>query len=234
MVYGLEQDSKLKGRMEISYDIPSVCAQKLKNNEIDLGLVPVAIIPEIEPHFLLEKHCIGAFKKVDTVLLLSDVPLNEIEHVFLDYQSKTSVNLCKLLFKNHWKQSVNFLDAKKEYESNIKGTKAGVIIGDRTFTLERNYQYQYDLSEAWYEHTGLPFVFAAWVANKPLDEDFISNFELAIKYGIEHISEAISASEQKKIDSLSLSNYLNNSIDYRFDEAKKKALDRFLMELKNL
>jgi len=97
-LYGIK-NSGLAEKTVFEQDIPSICASKLLNNEVDIALVPIAVIPLMKESYIISDYCIGASGKVKTVLLLSDVPLNEIKSIYLDYQSKTSVNLIRILAK---------------------------------------------------------------------------------------------------------------------------------------
>ena len=72
-------------------------------DEIDVGLVPVAIIPEMKEHYIISDYCIGCDGEVASVCFFSDVPLDKIENILLDYQSRTSVALLKVLLNNIWK-----------------------------------------------------------------------------------------------------------------------------------
>ena len=109
-IYGLN-NSDIINQLDLQLDIPADCAQKLLENKVDIGLVPVAIIPQLNEHYIISDYCIGAKGKVNTVLLLSDVPLNEIEEIQLDYQSKTSVNLVQVLSKEFWNISPKWVNA---------------------------------------------------------------------------------------------------------------------------
>ena len=62
-----------------------------------------------------------------------------------------------------------------------------MVIGDRTFALPWRFPYIYDLGEIWQQHTGLPFVFAAWVTTKKLDPDFLEQFNEALAMGLDFI-----------------------------------------------
>lgn len=224
-LYGIK-NSDLKNEIDLALDIPSDCAKKLLNNEVDLGLVPVAIIPQLKKHYIISDYCIGADGKVDTVALFSDVPLNEIEAIYLDFHSKTSINLVQVLAKEYWDIFPQFLDAKTGFEEKIQGTTAGVIIGDRTFNLPKAFKYKYDLSEEWKKMTGLPFVFACWVANKKLPDSFIEQFNLALKLGEENIDKVIDQSATISKDKLY--HYLTQHISYRLNKSKKEALALFI------
>lgn len=214
--------------IDLQEDIPSICAQKLKFKQVDIGLVPVALLPELEQYKIITDYCIGANGKVDSVKLYSNVPLNEIKIVTLDYQSKSSINLTKVLNKFYWKQNFEFKDAKPGYEQSISGTNAAVVIGDRTFSLNGTFKYEFDLAEEWKKMTGLPFVFAAWVTTSDVDPEFIDSFNEALKSGIKDTDKAIQASNIQHPKNFNPLDYLTNKINYTLDENKRKALDLFL------
>lgn len=230
-LYGIFQ-SLVQNDMELSLDIPSVCAAKLKSGEADLGLIPVAAIPEIPDAHIISDYCIGAVGAVKTVCLYSQVPIQEIKKVFLDEHSKTSARLTKVLFKKYWQQQPIFMPSTEGYLDKIQGDIAGLAIGDKTMGLADRFKYVYDLGEVWQDWTGLPFVFAAWVSNKKLDDDFIARFNVALKTGLEHIQELIYILPTQYFE-FDLKEYFTQNISYNFDDAKKKGLKRFLSELKS-
>lgn len=223
--YGI-LNSDLLGEMDLHQDIPAECARKLLYDEVDIGLIPVAVIPQMKEYHIISNYCIGSKGVVDTVKLYSHVPLRDIETVFLDYQSKSSVTLTKVLAKNFWKVQPAYTDAKPGFEENIKGKEAAVVIGDRCFKLNGHFEYEYDLATEWKKFTGLPFVFAAWVSNKKVEANFIEKLERAQAWGIKHTAEAIS--KENVPDEVLIKTYLTERIDYVLDEEKKKALELFL------
>jgi chorismate dehydratase len=229
-IYGLQHAAIMDG-IDLQLDIPSVCAQKLLDGKVDIGLIPVAVIPKLKEAHIISDYCIGAVGKVSSVMLYSEVPLEEITQVLLDYQSRTSVTLVKVLAERAWKITPEWLPAQADYETKVSGTTAAVIIGDRTFGLEGKYRYVYDLSEEWQKLTGLPFVFACWVSNKKLPEDFINSFNRALAKGLNErpalIAELTAAGTYKT----DVASYLNRSISYGLDAAKKQALELFLSYL---
>ncbi|MBS1652709.1 MAG: menaquinone biosynthesis protein [Bacteroidetes bacterium] len=220
---------------DLQEDIPSICAQKLKYNQVDLALVPVALINELSEYYIYTDYCIGANAKVDSVKLYSTIELNKIKTITLDYQSKTSVALAKILCKFHWNISPTFLDALPGFEKNITVPNAAVVIGDRTFAMNGNFKYEFDLAEAWYEMTKMPFTFAAWVSTKPLNLDFISQFNSILEEGVKNIETAVNDSEKELIISKVVAlNYLQNRIDLRLTKDKKEAINLFLSYLKQI
>lgn len=220
--------SGLMDSIELLEEYPSLIASKLINNEIDLGLVPVAIIPLLPEAHILTDFCIGSVGAVHSVALFSEVPITDVEKVILDYQSRTSVNLAKMLFSDYWKINPVLESATEGFRNSISGTTAAIVIGDRALDQRDKSAYVYDLGEAWMQLTGLPFVFAAWVANKPLPVDFEEAFNLANAYGIKHLDEVIAAAAETPYD---LKKYYTESISYHLDESKRKGMELFLQKL---
>jgi chorismate dehydratase len=224
LLFGVKR-SGLMEKIELVEDYPSRIAAMLLNNEIDVGLVPVAIIPKLNEAYIVTDYCIGAIGNVASVCLFSEVEMDKVEKVLLDYQSRTSVNLCKVLLKHYWKKEVEFVDVSTDFRSDIKGTTAGVVIGDRAFEQRKVSPFIYDLAKAWKDFTGLPFVFAAWVANKPLDEGFIDAFNMANGYGLKHIDEVVAENPYGLYD---LVKYYTDNISYQLDDEKRRGLEKFL------
>ena len=225
-LYGIENND-LKKNIELLLDIPSVCSKKLINDEADLGLVPVAAIPLIPGARIVSDFCIGAVGKVKTVNLYSEIPVSEVKKILLDYQSQTSASLVKILANNLWKIEPEWENGKEAYIKDIKGNTAGLVIGDRTFSINGKFQYEYDLASEWFKLTQLPFVFAVWVTNKEISADFLKSFNEALRFGVDHrhLSVKLWQSSAPEAD---LHYYFDECISYNFDERKKRALQMFM------
>lgn len=229
------RQSDIAKEIDLQEDIPSICAQKLQFKQVDLALVPVALLPELDHYFIETDFCIGANGKVDSVKLYSQVPLNQIKTITLDYQSKSSITLTKVLTKFYWNLAADFIDAKPGFENSIGNTNATVVIGDRTFALNSKYNYEFDLAEEWKKFTGLPFVFAAWVSTEKLPENFLNKFNTALNYGVSNTLKAIEQDYKTNFFSKEQTiHYLTKRIDYHFDAPKKEALNLFLNYIKKL
>ena len=228
LLYGIERASVRKD-IQLIIDHPASIATMLLRNEIDMGLVPVAIIPQMKEYHINGDYCIGSNGDVASVCLFSETPIDKIEKVLLDYQSRTSVQLARVLLKEYWKVSPELIDAGKDFRDHIKGTTAGVVIGDRALEQRKISPYIYDLAGVWKAFTGLPFVFAAWISNKPLDPDFITAFDEANRQGIVHIDDVVA---ENPYPIYSLHDYFTKNLDYRLDSEKRKGLQRFLQYLR--
>ena len=229
-IHGLKQSELIK-TIDLQLDYPSICADKLINGTVDLALVPVAVIPKLKEAYIISDYCIGANGAVDTVCLYSDVPIEEIESIALDYQSRTSVALLRVLLKEYWQLNPELKKANVGFEENIKGNHAALVIGDRAFALNNKHAYIYDLSAIWKEMTGLPFVFAAWVANTKLPQDFIISFNKALEKGLSNIDKALALEGDSYPNCENPEDYLNNKISYNLDIEKQKGMELFLRKI---
>ena len=230
LLLGMEQ-SPFRDSIDLVKSYPAQIAQDLLDDTIDIGLIPVAIMPLLSNPQIVSKYVIGTEGEVASVALFSQVPMDQIEKVYLDYQSRTSVQLAKVLLAQYWNKEVEFLIATEGYINEISGTTAGIIIGDRALASLNSFEHIYDLGLAWKAHTGLPFVFAAWVANKPIPSELMEAFDAANGYGLKHLDEVIAlipASEQV----YDLHKYYTENISYELTSEKRKGLEKFLEIIK--
>ncbi|RZK43216.1 MAG: radical SAM protein [Pedobacter sp.] len=212
--------STLINEIDLSLDIPSVCAAKLINNQVDIGLIPVAAIPLVAQARIIGDYCIGSVGAVNSVFIFSEVPISEVKSVKLDSHSRTSNKLAQVLLKFHFKVDVQFTDDQDAI------TDAKVLIGDRTFGRKGDYAYAYDLGEEWMKFTGLPFVYAAWVANKEISSTFVTSFNEALKVGLSKRQQLLN--DIPAIENFDLEDYLMNKLDFELTADKRKALNLFL------
>ena len=227
LIYGFEKGA-LEEEIELVLDHPANIASLLVSGQIDIGLVPVAIIPELKEYHIISNYCIGCDGEVGSVCLFSDVPVDKIEKVLLDYQSRTSADLLKILLKEHWKSGAVIETTGGDYQDKIKGTTAALVIGDRALAQRSVSAFHYDLGREWKNFTGLPFVFAAWISNMQLPAAFIRAFDQANSLGLSRLNEVIAGNASPYFD---LGAYYTKYIRYIFDEKASKGLKAFLAKL---
>jgi chorismate dehydratase len=225
LLYGLQRPP-LNEKIELIADYPAKLAEKLMNEEIDLGLIPVAVIPELSTYHIAGDYCIGTEGEIASVGLFSEVPMNEIRKVYLDYQSRTSVALLKWLMREYWGIDPVIVQARDDsFRNEIKDTTAGLVIGDRALEQRRISTFIFDLGSEWRSITGLPFVFAAWVSIKKLPDEFIKLFNQANALGLAHIDEIVA---ENPFDIYDLKKYYTLHLSYHLDERKKMGMKKFL------
>jgi chorismate dehydratase len=232
LLLGIEKGDFLS-KIELVKDYPAKVAQALIDGQIDIGLVPVAITPLLSNPHIVSDFCIGTNSKVASVAIFSKVPMEQIESLYLDYQSRTSVQLARVLLKDFWKKDIRFLKAEEGYIQSIEGNTAGVIIGDRALANLTEFEYVYDLGQAWIEHTGLPFVFAAWMSNQPIPDAFKILFNDANAYGVEHIAEVLDQLPART-HNYNMEEYYTKNIEYRLTDTMHQGMQLFLDKVKQL
>jgi chorismate dehydratase len=225
-IYGMEHANLL--RAELLLSPPSRCFSLFESGEADIALVPVgALISYPDNYQIVTSFCIGASAPVRTVALMSHSPLTEIRRIHLDAHSRTSVLLVQVLCRELWNIAPEFVPM--EDYSVAEQPEAGdafLFIGDKVFDYETRFPHIHDLAEGWQRLTGLPFVFAVWVAKPDADMEIIEALQQSLDYGTRHIREAIAyyghSGKPYAYD------YLTHNIDFNFDDRKRKALSLFM------
>ncbi|RCH53598.1 radical SAM protein [Mucilaginibacter hurinus] len=230
-IYGIDHLA-VHDKIHLSLDVPADCAQKLIDDRADIGLIPVAAILNLPQWEIVSDYCIGANGAVNSVFIFSDVPVQHIKRLQLDPQSRTSNNLAKVLLKSYWKLNPQLIVNADDYSASADSDTAFVQIGDRTFGKKNKYRFAYDLAEEWQRFTSLPFVFAAWVANKPISTEFMAEFNNALKYGLD--SRKALFVELPHREDFDIEDYLMNRVDFNLTANKKQALHLFLDYVKAL
>src|SRR6188768_3659628 len=202
--------------LDVHRVVPSQCARMFQQDEVDISLCPVGALEDMPEHKIVGDYCIGADGPVNTVMLLSKMPLHYIKTVQLDPNSRTSNILVKILAQRYWQAEWAYLD-----KENGVTPDAYVMIGDKVFKEKANYPFQYDLAGAWKELTGLPMVFAVWIAKPEVPDAIITKINDAFKAGMEFVKSSNHTLEPWKVD------YLKNSISFPLDDSKLKALSQF-------
>ncbi len=211
---------QLKGldkAMEIYKVTPARCAELFRTGQVDISLCPVGALQDMPAYSIRGSYCIGANGPVDTVMLLSTVPLHDIRRIRLDDHSRTSNKLLNLLAERHWKKEWDlYHDADESFPESC------LMIGDKVFTNREFYPYQFDLAQAWKELTRLPMVFAVWIARPEVPEEFIAQLDEAFREGLDAVAthDLGLASWEKE--------YLLHRISYPLDEEKVKAMELYL------
>ncbi|MBE8712246.1 menaquinone biosynthetic enzyme MqnA/MqnD family protein [Sphingobacterium hungaricum] len=218
------KSSSILDEIDLSVDYPSECARKVIQHEADLGIIPIAALTKMDEYHIITDYCIGSDGAVDSVFIFSHQPIEEIQTLLLDKQSRTSNGLAQILLKEFWKKDIEIVT---EGEAD-----AFVLIGDRTFGKKDSVPYVYDLGYYWKEFTGLPFAFAAWVSNTKLPEDFIQAFNEALKHGVANPTAIIPSID--KIENFDYEYYLTKNLDFNLDNPKRQAIELYLEYYRSL
>ena len=228
-IHGLE--SEPVENLQVTLDHPARCAQKLIEGNADIGLVPIAAWDEYSHLRQVTNFGIAGDGPVASVLLVGDVEVGRMEHIILDYQSRTSNELLKLLVNDYLGLHPQFRMSVPGFEKDIKGSSGGLLIGDRALKWRHNFKYCYDLSAMWKDWTGLPFLFAAWMANDHVGANMVEVLETRFKKGL-IMREDIVTSKQGLFPYCDLRTYLFDCIIYELSQPFLDGRDLFLSKIK--
>jgi len=147
---------------DVSYTLPSACARALAEGTADIGIIPAAAYAQIPGLQVLPEIAIASRRAVQSILLVSNVPITQVHTVALDTSSMTSVALTKILFEKWLGGGRTFFPMEPNLEKMLAEHDAGLVIGDPALRIDRSRYQTLDLAEEWIRYTGKPFVFAFW------------------------------------------------------------------------
>jgi cyclic dehypoxanthinyl futalosine synthase len=210
---------------------PSALTQRLLSREADLALAPVATLAQ-GSFEVARGICLGADGEVTSVLIVGECPLQEMELLLLDSASGTSVVLARLLADElrAGRALATEMADHARMAREVGGRTGAVVIGDHALALRKRYAYVLDMGEAWKRWTGLPFVFAAWIAQPGVIDARVSHMlhdslahGLAARREIAHLWAA-----QEGGDPAFYERYLTHHMQYVLDERFEAGLREFL------
>ena len=186
LVYGL---AELAPQAELVFDLPSRLADQLAAGQLDVALIPSIEFFQNPAYTIISDACIGCRGPVMSVKLLSRVPLSKIQTLALDEGSRTSAALVRILLKERYDLEPELLPFPIDARPDSLAADAILMIGDRAMHPPAGrFVAEWDLGEEWCRWSGLPFVFAMWVARNDVgDIDTILN--IARDNGVAHLSE---------------------------------------------
>ena len=159
LVWGIED--------RVCFEVPSVLSDRFSHGEFDVALLPVYEMLRLAEPIAVDGLSISALGAVRSVLIAHQKPLSETSEIVLDHNSRTSSNLLRLLLRGYLHSEARLVD------SSPNPSAARLMIGDPALRFRRNFSQEWiltDLSEAWNQWTGLPFVFAVWVIRQSVAE----------------------------------------------------------------
>src|SRR5579859_7662384 len=166
-------------QFEISYTLPSGCAQALAEGTADIGIIPAAAYAAIPGLQILPDVAIASRRAVASILLVSQLPVELVRTVALDTSSLTSVALTKVLFAKWLGGRREFVPMEPNVEAMLERCDAGLLIGDPALKVDRARYHTLDLAEEWIRYTGKPFVFAFWAVREEALREADAGWDLA-------------------------------------------------------
>ena len=226
------QLSELAADVELILDVPGRLADRLAGGELDVALVPSVELLRTPGYKIVSDACIACRGPVLSVKLLSRVPVSDVKSLALDEGSRTSVALVQILLAERLGLAPRLtrlgLD-DASWESNVNAD-AVLVIGDRAIHASQSvYSEQWDLGEKWWEWTGLPFVFAIWVARSGVETAQLESVLMKSRdAGVAHLEEiAESAAAGVGLDVDTCLSYLRDNLHFTLGPKEREGLRRF-------
>ena len=227
LTVALERDAS---PFQLTYAVPSVCAAQLRSGQIDVGLIPVIEYARSAGSYLVVPDvAIGCRGEVLTVRLFYRGELSAIKRLALDRSSRTSVALLQVLLRERFGLAPQLVDAAPDLGRMLQESDAALLIGDPVFKALGGEWQSLDLGQAWFELTGLPFVFAFW-AGRPdaLGPAQVARLVQARREGLPFVERiARSHSEAQGVPADLCRRYLTEYIRYDLDEPALEGLRTF-------
>jgi chorismate dehydratase len=247
LVWGFT-DGPLAGKYDLSFTVPSQCAEALRRGDADVAIIPSIEYQRMEGVAALPDMAIASKREVRSLLVVSKRPIEMAKRIALDTSSRSTAGLVRILAKEHWGIQPEFVDAAPDAAEMLKQADAALVIGDPALRISLKMEalagkppgggdccqgdpedmpvpgfetiYIYDIVHQWREMTGKPAVLAIWVGQRDaLTPEVFADFRASKQYGLDHIRE-ISEAASIKLDlpPRALERYLTENIHFDLDE----------------
>lgn len=245
----------LRGKYQLSFTVPSQCAEQLRAGEVDIAIIPAIEVQRIDNLVVLPGLCIASKRSVRSLLLVSKMPVHEVRRIALDRSSRSTQALVRILCRKRWHISPDFFEADPDLPTMLQKADAALIIGDPALRLALNSEssakhdasghlqipaefaglpsssplFLYDIVEKWRALTTLPAVLAVWAARpNAVTREVIRDFHDSLVFGAQHLHE-ISAEASRELDlpAPKIMRYFTESIDYTFDDENLRGLREY-------
>jgi len=218
LVWGFT-DGPLAGKYDLSFAVPSQCAEDLRAGRADVGIIPSIEYQRMDDVVALPGMAIASKNEVRSLLVVSKVPIEMAKSFALDTNSRSTVGLARILSRRHWNIDPEFIDMPPDANEMLARADAALVIGDPALRLRLAIDFLqgktpsggsccccdgedgqpikgvetlfvYDMAQQWREMTGLPAVLAIWVARRGvLTPEMIADFQASRDYGLSHIGD---------------------------------------------
>ena len=218
LVWGFT-DGPLAGKYDLSFAVPSQCAEDLRAGRADVGIIPSIEYQRMEDVVALPGMAIASKQEVRSLLVVSKVPVEMAKSFALDTNSRSTVGLTRILSRRHWNIDPEFIDMPPDPDKMLARADAALVIGDPALRLRLKVDalqskipsgedcccctgedaqpvkgvetlFVYDMAQQWREMTGLPAVLAIWVARRgTITPEMAEDFQASREYGLSHIGD---------------------------------------------
>lgn len=229
---------------EFAYTVPSQCAEQLRADTADIGIIPSITYASIPNLVIIPNAAIAARDAVRSIVLACKMPWEDVRSIALDTSSRTSVALTRVLTEKYiGGPDRDYIHMPPDLTAMLDRCDAALLIGDpalfcavRADAGELDSLYIYDLGREWHRFTGQPFVFAFWAVRLAALGDLRRGLDLqevfsnSRDHGTEPDSIAAIArlwAPKLAVSEAEIQRYLSENINYCLDEANFAGLELF-------
>lgn len=230
LIWGMQHGAQ-SPLVDLSFSIPSVCAQQMRAGQLDLGLLPVAEIARQELTIVPDVG-ISCFGAVRSILLFSRVPWRQVRTLAADSSSRTSVELAKVILRERYGAQPDIHPEPPQLATMLSHSEAALVIGDPALKIEPEGQPHswLDLGSEWLHLTGLPMVFAAWAGRSSSQLHGLREITRAsYEFGHLNLQQIVDEQPQRRGISRDLArSYLHDNIRFEIGADERRGLEAFL------
>ncbi len=241
---GLEMTVEDEGRYRFFDGHPAMVNARLRSGKVDASpSSSIVYLKDPAEYSLIEGHSISSFGPIRSIYLFSTLPIEELRGstIGITNQTETSAALLKIVLKKFLGMDFKTRVTRQPAALCLRNFRAFLAIGDDAMLAGKQMGkkggpaagFIYDLGLIWKEYTGLPFVYALWIArkdsaaqNKKAFTVFMQDLERAKQYALAHLEEASREKPLKGLDAEEVLQYWRG-ISYGLDPLEKKGLALF-------
>lgn len=247
LVWGFT-DGPLAGKYDLSFTVPSQCAEALRRGDADVAIIPSIEYQRMDNLAALPGMAIAAKQEVRSLLVVAKRPIETARRIALDTSSRSTAALVRLLAAEQWRIQPEFVDAAPDAAAMLRQADAALVIGDPALRISLKMEalagktpgggeccqgdpeempvpgfetlYVYDVVHQWRQMTGKPCVLAIWAGRREaLTPEVCADFLASKQYGLERVREiAEAASIKLDLPPRALERYLTENIHFDLDE----------------
>jgi chorismate dehydratase len=256
LVWGFT-DGPLAGKYDLSFTVPSECAEALRRGEVDVAIIPSIEYQRIEGLVALPEVAVAAEDEVRSLLVIAKKPVEMAKRIALDTSSRATVALVKLLAKRRWQIAPEFVDAAPDPAAMLEQADAALVIGDPALRISLKMEalasktpsadqccaddpdempvpgidalFVYDVAHQWREMTAKPAVLAIWAGRREaMTPEVVADFLASKQYGLAHVRDIAEGAAMKlDLPVCPLERYLKHNIQYDLDERRLDGLSHY-------
>jgi chorismate dehydratase len=261
LVWGFT-NGPLRGKYDLSFTVPSLCADALRSGAADIAIIPAIEYQRISNLAVLPDLAIASKNRVRSLLIIAKKPIAQVRSIALDHSSRSTQTLTRILCAEHWKIAPTFLEAAPNLENMLEQADAALLIGDPALRLSIAIEgehsagapgqtvcqaatlgissaetlYVHDVVEEWRKLTGLPAVLAIWAARNDIaNPEVLADFAASRDFGLARIAEiSLQASRELALPRQALESYLRHNIDFTLGAENRLGLELYFRYAANL